>query len=221
MLDKLRETRDFKLHLESYRPEQAREIETYENRWKRVNQKFMDAVDDGNIPEALANYRLMVVYLAYEGRLRNNNYIKLLEEYASKATKRSVATKVFVRLGESHHILLEQIPQSACKALREATITIFYDYGEPKLTPYDRLVQSLIRSPRQVPDKNSLLIAIATDIIENQLLLQSSLLDRNERTNIVTRILSLITNQEIEGLIISWARDGNEAVERFIHLKDI
>lgn len=207
MLDALKQSRVFDYDSESY--PQAAAMRNYQRSQEELSEfdRALSAIKTGQVEEATNRTRNALDIGADLLRRRNPAWIDKLTAYVSEADETGQKTRMLVRVGETHDVLIKQLREALAKLTLDAEITYVYDHGEPLPRTLRSLHQLLETNPGVFVPRNQLL-AVMLEAYMDDFLKGIKGKTKKERWQLSNTIFSGMSEEQMVALVESFPRRG-------------
>lgn len=158
----------FELDTETHPQVEAISIDRTIRQSQQKHYLAAQALIDEGLKPTLSLYTQSARLLATTNFIRNRRYIERLIDYTNEAQKRNQPTRILVRVGLTHDLLLELISNES--RLAKVAIAESYDMEDRLIDHHWRLVYNLQRSRSYTPSEDELLRGLLTNKIMGKLM---------------------------------------------------
>jgi len=216
MLDEIGKSRQFEVIPEAY-PDPIAKVRIQQERELYKNtSSILDQVKKGSInSQVLRLYREgMIASLATSNGERNAAFLDTMAERAQNAQETGKPTRIFVRIGALHFLLVERLKAQ----LPAASVTSQFDEGCDILLPEDRIILAFENDPKAMFPKEDWIKAVMSIYIDN--VLSNTTMSHKFRRTTINHTLETSSAQELEALVTSLSKvDSEVAVNQFVASK--
>lgn len=219
-LQKLRQRVNFEFDLESYPEKEAKRLAKLDRISKELAEQAFNEALQGSVDQSVRSLRKSILISGQSDRARNLDFVRRIAEYSREAHRQHRPTRVFIRIGEAHDVLLDRLTNHWEEGLRNPEISYYYDWGEPTIrkTISTTLIADLEVNPLTTIPKEKILSSMLEEFIVFQQISIGK--TRQGAIQVAKRVLSGTTSSEIEELIRTLPHRGFErAVGQLVYSK--